>query len=61
MREVARRLGVSAAYLSDVERGNRAVSASNMEALSQIIGEPDPAALFEAVRVRTAYQVRRSA
>ena len=40
LREVARRMGVSAAFLSDLERGNRLFTAATIEKWGQAIKKP---------------------
>ncbi len=49
LRECARRLKLSAMYLSDVERGRRSISDGNLECYMGIVGPPQIQDIYEAI------------
>lgn len=51
LRELARRSGISAAYLSDIERGNRSPGRCVMENIAVALGAPKLAARFVSDRI----------
>lgn len=50
LREVAKKLGVSAPYLSDVELGKRGLSTGNLESLMALVGPPSINDVIEAIQ-----------
>lgn len=51
MRELARRCGISAPYLSDIEHGNRSPSMAVMENIAAALGDQKLVARYVAERI----------